>query len=497
MGLYTRTTRAWLEQRFARRNPTGTYFAHMPVYGLGHPDAEGGHVGRYARLLRLLRALDALPFRSLLDVGGAEGYLVHLARTIWGAETATTDLSHEACLRAQELFGVPAAAVDCARLPFADGAFDVVVCSEVIEHVEHPVETLLELQRVARVAVVLTTEELRYDRASIDDYLFRRPGWPHMERNLFHPDDLMQCVPNAILMPQCDVPPPPEALPREQALAWIAANTTSTTLAEGRIGVIATIPGPAHRSQARRHSDAELLTRLLTTTVLPGTKAAPQPATARATWLSTLRDPYTHGPLRDAGTHLQGSKSYALREGVPDFVDVESPPMPRADLARRIAALPQNQQTALLKLRDRLFLPDRWPQDFFDLTQREHRRGFWPNDHLVVRGEGFCWRAIGNDPWVVTPCLQRAVNELEVTMRITAPDVPIDAGTGQVFWKGAADDSFAEERSVKFPLCSDGSVRTYRIVLAGHPLLPSEVQWLRLDPADGACDIDLLSLRLR
>src|SRR5580765_8299356 len=157
MGLYTRITRDWLEQRFIKRTATGVYFAHMPVYGLGHADAEGGHVGRYARILRILQVLDGLSFESLLDVGGAEGYVAHLAATIFGADVASTDLSTEACHRARELFGLPAAAVDSTRLPFADGSFDVVLCSEVIEHVEHPVETMLELQRVARVAVVLTT----------------------------------------------------------------------------------------------------------------------------------------------------------------------------------------------------------------------------------------------------------------------------------------------------------------------------------------------------
>jgi SAM-dependent methyltransferase len=171
----------------------------MPVYGLGHPDAEGGHLRRYARIARILRALDGIEFESLLDVGGAEGYVAHAAARILGCEAASVDLSLQASLRARELFGLPSAAVDSWRLPFADGAFDVVLCSEVIEHVENPVETLLELQRVARVAVILTTEEVHYDRAHIDAYLWKRPGWPHMERNLFHPDDLRASLPTATL----------------------------------------------------------------------------------------------------------------------------------------------------------------------------------------------------------------------------------------------------------------------------------------------------------
>jgi hypothetical protein len=65
-----------------------------------------------------------------------------------------------------------------------------------------------------------------------------------------------------------------------------------------------------------------------------------------------------------------------------------------------------------------------------------------------------------------------------------------------LFWKGAADDSFTEPRSVKFQVWNDGQVHHYRVPLAGHPGLPAEVQWLRIDPVDGRAEIDLLELRL-
>jgi SAM-dependent methyltransferase len=496
MGLYTRSTRTWLDHRFARRDGAGVYFAHMPVYGLGHPAAEGGHVGRLARFLRILRGLDSVSFRSLLDVGGAEGYLAQVARTMFGADVASTDLSPAACHRARELFAVPGAAVDSARLPFADGAFDVVVCSEVLEHVENPVETLLELQRVARVATIVTTEEVRYDRAWLDEYLFKRPAWPHMERNLFHPDDLAAVLPAAKLVPQCDTPPPQQALDRDASVAWILANTTSTTLAPGRIGVCATIPGPACVDRTRSRTDAELLAELLATTVRPGHRAPPPTAEADAAWFARLRDPADGSPLRRDGDHLVGTRRYPIVDGVPDFVDVDAPPPTRAALAARLAHHAPTHRAALLDLRDRLFLPDRWTQEVFDLTQREHRRGFWPNEQLVARGDGFSWQATGNDPWVVTPCLQRPLRAIRLTMRIDAPGVPVDAGTGQVFWKGPEAETFTEECSVKFPLCSDGRLRTYDVPLAGHPSLPAVVQWLRLDLADGPCAIDFERLEL-
>lgn len=497
MGLYTRITRDWLEQRFAKRTAAGVYFAHMPVYGLGHPDAEGGHGRRYARILRILQALDGLAFDSLLDVGGAEGYVAHVVRSVFGSDVASADLSLQACLRARELFGLPAAAVDCWRLPFADGAFEVVVCSEVIEHVEHPVETLLELQRVARVAVILTTEEVRYDRHWVDDYLFKRPGWPHMERNQFLPDDLRACLPSATLTPQCDREPPAELGGRDEVIAWILANTRATDLVDGRVGVAATIPGPAFRTRPRPHDDATLLTRLLATTVAPGVRAAAPDAATTARFLARCVDPITRTPLAPTAAGLRGDRTWPIGDGVPDFVDVGATPPPREALAARVANLPPAQRDALLSLRDRLFLFDKAPRDDFDFAQREHRRGFWPNDQLVPRGDGFCWHASGNDPWIVTPCLQRRIRTIEVDLRVYAPTAGRDTLTGQVFWKGPADEVFVEPLSVKFPLVNDGARRTYRVDLTTHPGLPDEVQWLRLDLADAAGEVDLFALRLR
>jgi len=499
MTSYTSTTRAWLEQRFLMRSDAGHYFAHMPIYGVGHADAEPGHAARLCRISRILRVLDGLEFDTMLDVGGAEGYLGHLAQTMFDVEAATADLSLEANRRAREIFALPSAAVDCSRLPFADDAFDVVVCSEVIEHVEHPVETMLELCRVARQTVVLTTEEIRYDRQWIDDYLFKRPGWPHMERNLFHPDDFAACLPGATMTPQMDRPPTDQPTERDAVERWILATSQTDRMADPAIGVVVTAPQRDHRTRERRHSNEQLLSRLLATTVPSGHRAAPPSEQRMAKFFATLRDPDTGAELARDGAALHGSQRYPLVDEVPDFY-VDVPAAARERLVERTAAMPAPRRDALLELRDKLFLPDRWTQDHFDLREREQRRGFWPNEQLVPRdgaGPGFCWRATDNDPWVVTPCLMRAVRAIEIELRIHAPQQAADALTGQVFFKGAEHQTFTEPCSVKFPLVNDGELRTVRVELDGNDQLPAEVQWLRLDLADAPCDaIDLLSLRL-
>lgn len=52
-----------------------------------------------------------------------------------------------------------AVTLDLRRLPFRDGAFDVVLASEVLEHLVRPVEAIAELVRVARRAVIMTSLE--------------------------------------------------------------------------------------------------------------------------------------------------------------------------------------------------------------------------------------------------------------------------------------------------------------------------------------------------
>jgi len=42
-------------------------------------------------------------------------------------------------------------------LPYADNSFDLVICCEVLEHLEHPAAALAELARVARCHVLLST----------------------------------------------------------------------------------------------------------------------------------------------------------------------------------------------------------------------------------------------------------------------------------------------------------------------------------------------------
>ncbi len=156
MDPYTKETKDWLDQRFLMTDADGIYFAHQPIYGFRIGHCEPAFVERYIITFQIMRALSHLAFRSLLDIGGAEGYKSALVREIFGARTISGDLSKEACRRAKGIFNIEGVSMDIRQLPFKDNAFDVVLCSETLEHVPDLDAATRELVRVCRKAVVIT-----------------------------------------------------------------------------------------------------------------------------------------------------------------------------------------------------------------------------------------------------------------------------------------------------------------------------------------------------
>lgn len=156
MDCYTTDTQKWLDQRFQITDEEGIYFAHQPIYGFRRGHCEPGLIVRYIITYQIMRALSHLEFSSLLDVGGAEGYKSALARSIFNVYVNSVDLSAEACARAKEIYNVDGEPVDINHLPYKDNEFDVVLCSETLEHVPDLQKATNELLRVCSKAVVIT-----------------------------------------------------------------------------------------------------------------------------------------------------------------------------------------------------------------------------------------------------------------------------------------------------------------------------------------------------
>ena len=129
--------------------------------------APGGHPGpgRVAAVLRLLDAESGgRPIGRLLDLGSGDAALTALvAARLPEATVVAVDWSSASAAAARGR-GLPAvvAGVDETGLPFAAASFDVVVLSEVIEHLVDPDFALDEARRVLRPdgCLLLTTPNL-------------------------------------------------------------------------------------------------------------------------------------------------------------------------------------------------------------------------------------------------------------------------------------------------------------------------------------------------
>ncbi len=123
-----------------------------------------GHGRFYTRHLeRFMQAytdaLAATQPSSVLDAGCGEGYATDfMARRLPRAAFTGVDVNPDALAFARAHFGGAARYCEGSlyALPFEQDAFDAVVCSEVLEHLDAPARALAELARVARHHVLLT-----------------------------------------------------------------------------------------------------------------------------------------------------------------------------------------------------------------------------------------------------------------------------------------------------------------------------------------------------
>lgn len=163
MDNYTVVTKNNLEDRY-KMTSDGVYYSHQPIYGYRSSKSSTSCVARYMVTKSILNALNKYSFQSFIDIGGAEGYTANIVKQIFNAEVTTTDLSESACEMAKEIFNINAIPADIHNLPFADNQFEVVLCSETIEHVTDYKKAIAELMRITKNVLIITvpheTEEI-------------------------------------------------------------------------------------------------------------------------------------------------------------------------------------------------------------------------------------------------------------------------------------------------------------------------------------------------
>lgn len=131
-------------------------------------------IARYGSVMRALRDSDIAEASHVLDVGCGDGALTGLIRkklaaTVVGIDTMPLSIELARKEFSRRRMDGEFAVIDGYVYPFADAAFNAVVCSDVIEHVQEPAALLGEMWRVlAPGGVLVVTTPVRFTEHPLD-----------------------------------------------------------------------------------------------------------------------------------------------------------------------------------------------------------------------------------------------------------------------------------------------------------------------------------------
>lgn len=109
--------------------------------------------------------------RTVLDAGCGDGKFLGLFKNMVGVETNSEKL--------KTVRGKTMICASVENLPFKDGSFDGILCTEVLEHVRNYMKAMNEIHRVAKVngKVLITTPNKKYE--FYKNILSFLRIWPH------------------------------------------------------------------------------------------------------------------------------------------------------------------------------------------------------------------------------------------------------------------------------------------------------------------------------
>jgi len=123
-------------------------------------------------------------YRTVLDAGARDGYysaqLTEYFESVTALDLSKPEIHHE------RVFCV---AGDLTKLSYPDESFDVVLCSEVLEHIPALEQAVSEIKRVAKHAIVIGVpykQDIRVGRATCVKCGKVNPPWGHI--NVFDKD---------------------------------------------------------------------------------------------------------------------------------------------------------------------------------------------------------------------------------------------------------------------------------------------------------------------
>ena len=112
------------------------------------PDLQRDQLVYAEHLVRYRLAAQFAPGRRVLDVGSGEGYGTALIAAAGADSAVGIDLDEESVAHARARYGLTFQQGEATSLPFKDRSFDLLVCFEVIEHLDDDVAAVAEFRRV-------------------------------------------------------------------------------------------------------------------------------------------------------------------------------------------------------------------------------------------------------------------------------------------------------------------------------------------------------------
>ena len=170
----------------ARPTPAAELLALQDtLYASRNPTRRWLHAERRTWIERALRRRAAGGARTAVEVGPGSGVYLSLMAELFDEVTAT-DVEEAFLARAREIDGVRVVLDDVTRSDLPARSFDVVLCSEVIEHVPDPAAALRGLRRLlAPGGTLVLSTPLRFSPLELLGRVAFLPGIVHAVRRVY------------------------------------------------------------------------------------------------------------------------------------------------------------------------------------------------------------------------------------------------------------------------------------------------------------------------
>lgn len=140
----------------------------------------------------IIKSVDAIRPESILDVGCGTGYVSGKIEQFTGIDVLGCDINKDRLSVAENNVKGALFVADATRLPFKDSSFDLIIASEILEHLNNPTASINEIKRVSKRYVIVTVPNEPFFRMAnfFRGKNLKRFGNPHDHIHHFNKNSL-------------------------------------------------------------------------------------------------------------------------------------------------------------------------------------------------------------------------------------------------------------------------------------------------------------------